>query len=1501
MAENPRAALRQVRPGVDQALAYTGPATISILDDADRRHAVVLYEFTLEGVRMSAYAAAEDAPLSTCGSSVRLRGWRAGDRAAVSEVSILRDAADPVCAPTGEQHIAILLIYGPSGKAPAIPPSQVNDLLFGAGPETPRQQYLKSSYQQLSISGAAFGWYRLARTYTCWETDALRTDALAAAARDVDMSQYQRLLILLDPSVRSGTACAWSGMGQIGCSQGMSTAWLWMTPEGVPVATIIHEFGHNLGLGHARSLQFPHDTLEPDLTRAYYREYGDGISLMGHGSGPFAASQKLLLGWLHSNEVAQVEQNGDFVLKPLQAPDRGLKALRIRRGPGLNEWLWIEYRQPDTDYDSIPEATFAKFVLRYETPSTGRYSDILASLPAENPSDAQFEISPGNTWHDAHSAVTIETGNPSDSGAPVSVRYDIPCATFGQVVGTAAAAGQSISIPVNAAPDCVWTAQSNSVWLDQNPSGSSAGPATLTVTAAPNPDTSRTGSVTIARQPVFVNQPGARPTPALLSVFPTQGPVGILNTFYSELSFLQSKDVAEVHVLYNTTAAEQGGCAVRYNLATGQYSVANPDGSYSTSNNSDEWHTYAECNTGYYKLGDRGGGVTYLGYNVGVAISQPSLFVRFLTTDGRTTAWQRAATYNGASSCYLGFWQTDVEVVSSGGPSSLALIGGACPWTLSADAAWIHLPKTSGVGQTTLSLTIDANPGTATRTGHVTVNQQTIPVMQLGSATAWSVTYIPAELDVSATAGLHSVLAEVEPRDFGVFTADVPWISIESLVSDPIGGEGNAPCWDITFRVQENDDNHPRTGTISGAGFSVPVRQAAGGIRLSPTSDAVPAVGGARLLSVETAAPDGAWAASASADWIQIRNSPAGTGSAILAYSVAPNPAPQARIGDILFGTLAFEVTQGASGVSLPPSYTVKPLAGQLPGGLGGPVSNVLLDRPTGLAFDSRKNLYISDRLRHVVLRVSPDGTVTNFAGSGACCFSGDGASALYAELNAPDSIAVDAGDNVFIVDHGTPRVRRVDTNGIITTVVGNGSGTASGDNGAATAAGVWVMGLAFDAKGNPYLSDSANHNIRKVDATGIITTIAGTGRAGFAGDGGPARSAQLNVPNGITVDAAGNILIADSNNGRIRRITTDGLINTLASGLNYPQDVKVDGTGNVLVAEYNGRISRISPDGTLVTAVASLQARPYRLALDPNGDLLVAQSLDSQVRRITSDGAVQAWAGLPQAVRLIDPRASTVDAAGNVYIAEGEAGRIYQMGPDGSLKVFATGPFTSLRDLLALPDGTLLAAYLAANGIYQIRNGAVTPWAPAANAGLSRPSSLATDAAGNLYVVDSGKHTLLRIAVDGTVSTLAGNGQPGTGGDGGPANQAQLNYPYTVAVDTDGSIYIAEWRRIRRIGVNQTIQTVLSADLPTTAIFAFDPSGAFIIPDSSAPTISRLAPLEGTTVIAGSQIGVTDQEVNGRAASFVQPAWIRADGQGNLYVADSSADRVYVLTKTGH
>ena len=501
-------------------------------------------------------------------------------------------------------------------------------------------------------------------------------------------------------------------------------------------------------------------------------------------------------------------------------------------------------------------------------------------------------------------------------------------------------------------------------------------------------------------------------------------------------------------------------------------------------------------------------------------------------------------------------------------------------------------------------------------------------------------------------------------------------------------------------------------------------------------------------------------------------------------------------------------------------------------------------------------------------------GVIGTVAGNGGND-SGDGGAAIQAQLYGPEHVAVDAAGNLYIADTDTNRIRKLTPAGIITTVAGAGVYGFRGDGGPATSALLaHPTGIAVDAAGNLYITDSENQRIRKVTPNGIINTIAGTGSIGFGGDGGAATSALLNYPDGLALDAAGNLYIADTNNNRVRQITPGGIISTVAG----------TGTGN-----FGG-------DGGLATA--ALLRSPYGVAVDSNGSLYIADTFNNRIRKVTS-GVISTFAGtgvagfngdggLAGLAQLNTPVEVIFDSAGNAIIADLSNNRIRQVTPVNIISTIAgsgTGGFGG--------DG-----------------GAAT------SALLSVPFGVGMDAAGNLFIADNSNNRI-REVTSGVIRTVAGTGVTFFGGDGGAARSAQLNHPISVAVDTSGNMYISdtENNRIRKVtsaGVTSTIAgtgtgafsgdggQATSASVSFPGGLSLDRNGNLYFADISNNRIRMVTPSGVISTVAGTGAFAFGTDGVVATASAVVGIAVVVDASGNLYIAEKAANRVRKVTAAG-
>lgn len=454
------------------------------------------------------------------------------------------------------------------------------------------------------------------------------------------------------------------------------------------------------------------------------------------------------------------------------------------------------------------------------------------------------------------------------------------------------------------------------------------------------------------------------------------------------------------------------------------------------------------------------------------------------------------------------------------------------------------------------------------------------------------------------------------------------------------------------------------------------------------------------------------------------------------------------------------------------------------------------LRRPMSVVPDGVGGVYVADPGQDRVLDVAATGLVTVVAGNGTAGFLGDGGPAPAAELNDPTSVAVGPRGVIYVADSNNDRIREI-RDGIITTVAGTGQTGFSGDGGPATSARLnFPTGLSVDSAGNLYFADANNAVVRMVDTAGVISTVAGNGSPGYSGDGGAATRAELSWPVAVSVDSAGDLLVADQGTDHRIREVHDGIISTVAgngfvgwsgdrgeasaASLSEPDAVAVGAAGTYVVDSENAAVRLVNSSGVISTVVPPWAGLgfPTAVALDSRGDLYIAD-WDDRVYELPVNGHLEVIAGTGKAgysgdggpatkATLNDPSGLALDAHGNLYVADSGNNVIREINPRGLITTYAgTGYATSSAHPLG--DG-----------------------GRARRATFNNPVGLDMTSAG-LYVADKGNQRIRFISQSGVVRTVAGDGVLGWNADGTPSLETAMNFPQGVAVDAAGNILVTD------------------------------------------------------------------------------------------------------------
>ena len=603
-------------------------------------------------------------------------------------------------------------------------------------------------------------------------------------------------------------------------------------------------------------------------------------------------------------------------------------------------------------------------------------------------------------------------------------------------------------------------------------------------------------------------------------------------------------------------------------------------------------------------------------------------------------------------------------------------------------------------------------------------------------------------------------------------------------------------------------------------------------------------------------------------------------------------------------------------------AYYFNTFAGNAYGG-DGSGSQAIFNCPYATAVDGAGNVYVADTSNYTVRKITPAGVVTTLAGFAGEYGSTDGTGSD-ARFNELLGIAVDSAGNVYVTDLSNT-IRKITPAGIVTTLAGTPGvyGSADGTGSAAQFFQPW--GIAVDTAGNLYVADQNNCIIRKITPAGVVTTIAGTAGV-FGSADGTGSAARFNNPNGIAVDSAGNLYVADRGNQTIRKITPAGVVTTLAgtagvSGsadgtgaaakFNNPYAVTVSGTTIYVADTFNNTIRKVTLAGVVTTFAgaagvfgnvngtgsAARFGGPYGLAASRTGTIYVAEFFNKEIRKISPARAVTTLAG-----------SATTDGGGMGSI-DGTARTARFNYPNG---VAVTGTTIYVADtnnstIRKVTSTGVVTTFAGTPGVFGSADGI--------SAQFNYPYGVAADKAGNVYVADVQNSTIRKITSAGVVTTLAGMAGV-IGSADGAGSAAQFYRPFAVAVDNAGNVYVADTnnytvRKITPGGVVTTLAGLAGNDGSTDGTgsnarfgylygIAVDSVGNVYVADNSYSIIRRITPAGVVTTVAGSPGVLGNTDGTGSAARFHFPWGIAIDSTKSLYVTDQYNQTIRKITPTG-
>ncbi|MBN9662658.1 MAG: hypothetical protein J0H49_30955 [Acidobacteria bacterium] len=1244
------------------------------------------------------------------GSTVRIEGLAFGDSLLATSVQELQPRMDQFWATTGNLRVAVIALVG-KGDTAGVDMQMLRNGYFAEDTMSVTTHYLASSYGKLHFTGAVFGPFEASRSYGCSELGTLLVDALAMAKGVLDSTQFDRLIVDSEASVFADS-CSWGGVG------GGSFVFLrGLSPTGqVWSFGAIHELGHTLTLPHARSLESVPGALSANPALDGFYEYGDSFSHMGHGKGQFLASEKLDLGWLQlGSDIRQVNTSGVYRINNL-AQQSGVRALNIRRKDNQSGAVWLEYRRQDRLLDpEVPSG--GAIVMHYKASSNPLEVRLPAVDRAVTEIGTEAILMPGRIWQDLFSGLTIEVVEVDPIEATLRISFDDSCARIDHSQVALDSARQEFSVAVTASDSCVWSIVGMPAWLElQGPSGRiGSGNVVFHVPATKVPV--RESSVAIGRQVLSVKQ---------ISSDQTEQETGLRLRPESATAPAQSGS-------FSVTAIGLEGLAFGVKADSDWIKLGSPDitvfsGSAVLTYMLEENPNLASRN-GQIIIGSRTFEIRQLGRSnieilpgaasLGPERSYGKLLVETVSSD---TSWNVLTDQN---------WLRVMSGSSRVGSGTVEFETEPNPSTLSRKANII-------VGQKVFPVT--------QRGLYASATSESVSLRAIGGmdGTGDGRSALEAVIDspgaIAVDADGNVAIADVARQNIRLFGRDGVVTTLASAVGQvralvytatgdllALSSQGLLSI-DANGRVKVTNLNNIPADERDGAGlhfvgiWPLGITTASDGaiflsannkiykFRADGTLERVAGTGQARF--------DGeGWPAIDASLW-QPRGMAVGPAGEL--YVADQLGQRVHRIGtDGVLRTIAGNGHVGVGGdgiratesplyypqnLFLDPQGNVYVSTGNhirrisadgvidtVIGIPGGPSDEYLKEGPalkvyfrdfiaTARAADG--TIYGIEYSTERVRRVRPDGNVELFAGLPAD--HGDGGPALGARLLQPSAISADEKGGIYVLERIGPKLRYVSPDGRLSTLVSLQNGDADPVGLAASGSSVF-----FSAPYGPRVYRFEN---------GTTTAVAGNGGSGgFSGDGDLATSASLNRPTGLAVGTSGDLYIADTWNQRIRRIGSDGVINTVAGGGSTEGPVGTDGpakeqrlydplllasnkAGQLAIAEVGYQLLQLlDVDGTLRTLGRAPDGYFFGGISDDgnSGILYTAYPLLDGPGLVRWIGANGASTTLLSSSALEHPTGINLSPLGKLFVVDRDTGVLYQGIRTSSTIQITTNPIT--------------------------------------------------------------------------------------------------------------------------------------------------------------------------------------------------------------------------------